>query len=82
MWYVCNMLYAVFYVCVCCFVVCGCAVSRRYIDACYCDMFSVVSVHHDHLKFSIVCINGRRYVSCGECYVVSDECDEPISYLV
>ena len=33
------------YVCVCCFVVCGCAVSRRYIDGCYCDMFSVVNVY-------------------------------------
>ena len=54
------------YVCVCCFVVRGCAVSRRYIDVCYCDMF----------------INGRRYVCCGECYVVSDECDEPTSCLV
>ena len=32
-----------------------------------------------------MCINGRRYVCCGECYVVSDECDEcdePISCLV
>ena len=26
--------------------------------------------------------NGRRYVCCGECYVVSDECDEPTSCLV
>ena len=29
-----------------------------------------------------MCINGRRYVCCGECYVVSDECDEPTSCLV
>ena len=36
----------------------------------------------DHLKFCVVCINGRRYVCCGECYVVSDECDEPTSCLV
>ena len=63
------------------FVVRGCAVSRRYIDVCYCDMFSVVNVYHDHLKFCVVCINGRRYVGCGECYVVSDECDEPTSLL-
>ena len=27
-------------------------------------------------------INGQRHVFCGECYVVSDECDEPISCLV
>ena len=31
MWYVCDVLYAVLYVCVNCFVVRGCAVSRRYI---------------------------------------------------
>ena len=36
----------------------------------------------DHLNFCIVCINGRRYVCCGECYVVSNECDEPTSCLV
>ena len=81
MWYVCDLLYAVLYVCVCCFVVCGCAVSRRYIDVCYCDMFSVVNVYLDHFKFCVVCINGRRYVCCGECYVVSNECDEPTSCL-
>ena len=60
----------------------GCAVSRRYIDVCNCDIFSVVNVYLDHLKFCVVCINGRRYVCCGECYVVSNECDEPISCLV
>ena len=27
---------------------------------------------HDHLKFCVVCINDRRYVCCGECYVVSN----------
>ena len=47
MWYACDVLYEVLYVCVCCFVVCGCAVSRRYID-----------VYLDHLKFCVVCING------------------------
>ena len=39
----------------------GCAVSRRYIDVCNCDMFSVVNVYLDHLRFWVVCINGRRY---------------------
>ena len=34
--------------------VCGCAVSRRSIDVCYCDMFSVVNVYLDHLKFCVV----------------------------
>ena len=34
-------------VCLCLlFCVRGCAVSRRYIDVCYCDMFSVVNVYH------------------------------------
>ena len=51
MWYVCDVLY----VCVCCSVVRGCAVSRRYIDVCYCDMFSVVNVYRNHLKFCVVC---------------------------
>ena len=32
------------------FVVRGCAVSRRYIN---CDMFGVVNVYHDHLKFCV-----------------------------
>ena len=82
MWYVCNVLYAVLYVCVCYFVVRGWAVSRRYIDVCYCDMFSVVNVYLDHFNFSVVCINGRKYVCCGKCYVVSDECDETTSCLV
>ena len=78
MWYICDVMY----VCVYCFVVCGCAVSRRYIDVCYCEVFSVVNVHLDHLKFCVMCINGRRYDCCGECYVVSDECEEPTSFLV
>ena len=82
MWYVCDVLYAVLYVRVSCFVVRGCAVSKRYMDVCYCDMFSVVNVYLDHLKFCVVCINGRRHVCCGECYVVSDECVEPTSCLV
>ena len=41
MWYVRDVLYAVLYVRVSCFVVRGCGVSRRYIDVCYWDMFSV-----------------------------------------
>ena len=77
MWYVCDVLYAVVYVRVSGFVVCGCAVSRRYINVCTCDMFSVVNVYLDHLKCCVVCIDGRRYVCCSECHVVSNECDEP-----
>ena len=60
----------------------GCAVSRRYINVCNCDMFSVVNVYNDHLKFCVVCIDGRRYVCCSECNVVYNECDEPTSCLV
>ena len=62
--------------------VCGCGVSRRYVDVCYCDMFSVVNVYLDHLKFCVVYINSRRYVCCNECNVVSNECNEPTSCLV
>ena len=52
------MWYAVLYVCGFCFVVRECAVSRRYIYVCYCDMFSVANVYFDHLKVCGVCING------------------------
>ena len=55
MWYVCNVLYAVLYVRVSCFVVHGCAVSSRYIHICNCDMFSVVNVYLDHLKY-VLCV--------------------------
>ena len=48
-----DVLYAVLYVRVSCFVVRGCGVSRRYIDVCYCDMFSVVNVYLDH--FGVLC---------------------------
>ena len=70
------------YVHVGCLVVRGCAVSRRYIDVCNCDVFTVVNVYIDHVKFYVVCINGRRYVCCSKCNVVSDECDEPTPCLV
>ena len=46
-----------------CFIVRGCAVSRRYIHFCNCDLFSVVNVYHDHLKFYAVCIDGRDGMS-------------------
>ena len=51
MWYVCDVLYAVLYARVSCFVVRGYAVSMRYINVCNCDMFSVVNVYLDHLRF-------------------------------
>ena len=54
MWYVRDVLYAVLYFRVSRFVVHGCGVSRRYIDVCYCDMFSVVNVYLDYLKFCVV----------------------------
>ena len=58
MWYVRDVLYAVLYVRVSCFVVCGCGVSRRYVDVCYCDMFSVVNV----------CVNVQS--SCSSCHQI------------
>ena len=77
---VCDVLCAVLYVRVNCFVVRVYALSRRYINVCNSDEFSVVYI--DHLKLCVVCINGRMYVRCGECYAVPDECDEPTPCLV
>ena len=62
MWYACDVLYAVLYVSVRCFVVRRCAVSRRYINVFNCDMFSAVNVYLDHLKFCVVCIEGMSVV--------------------
>ena len=69
MWSICDVLYAVLYVRVRCFVVRGSAVSRRYINVCHYDMFSVVNVYLDHLKFCVACINGGWYVCRSGCYV-------------
>ena len=77
MWYVCDVLYAVFYVSVNCFLVRGCTVLRRYTNVCNSDMLSVADMYLDHVNVCVVCINGRRYVCCREYYVVSNECDEP-----
>ena len=62
-----------------CFVVRGCAVSRMYTNGCNCNMFTVVIVLLGQLNFCVVCINGRMYVSCSKCDVVSNECNEPTS---
>ena len=82
MWYICDVPYAVLYVCVICFIVRGCAISRRYINVCNYYIVRVVNVYLDHLKLCGVCISGRRYVGCTECNVVSNECSEPTSCLV
>ena len=58
MWYVCDVLYAVLYDFVSCFVVRGYVISRRCVDVCNCDMFSGVNVYLGLLKFCVVCING------------------------
>ena len=50
MWYVCEV---VLYVHVNCFVVRRRAVSRRYINVCNSDVFSVVNMYLDHLKFCL-----------------------------
>ena len=60
-----------------CFGVRGCAVSRRYINVCTSDVFSVVNMYLDYLKFYVVCIHGRRYVCYSECYVGSNETTYP-----
>ena len=72
----CGMfVYAMLYFRVSLFLVRGCAVSRMYINVCHCDMFSVVNVYLDHLKFCGVCIDCRWYVCCSECNVVPNECN-------
>ena len=62
---------------------CGMFVLSRLdvLHVCNCDMFNVVNVYLDHLQFCVVCIDGRRYVCCSECNVVSNECNEPTSCL-
>ena len=46
-------------------------------NVCNCDMFGVVNVYLDHLKLCVVCIDGRRYVCCSECNVVSSALCNP-----
>ena len=62
MWYVCDVLYAVLYVRVNSFVVCRCAVSRRYLNFCNCDMFSVVNVYLDHWRLCVLMVEGMYVV--------------------
>ena len=64
---------------VCCSVVFGTLVG---VFSVMWSEFSVVYVYLDHLKFCVVCIDGRRYVCCSECNVVSNECNEPTYCLV
>ena len=66
MWYVCDVL----------------SRGGMYINVSDSGVFSVGNMYLDHLKFYVVCNNGRRYVCCSECDVVSNECDEPTSKLV
>ena len=42
-------------------------------------MCCVVNMYLDHLKLCVVCINSRMYVCYCECFVVSNERDEPTS---
>ena len=64
MWYVCDVLYAVLYVRVSCFVVRGCAVSRRYINVCHWDMLVLLmcSLYFYHLKFCVLMLEGMSVV--------------------
>ena len=59
MWYVRDVLYAMFYVRVGCFVVRGCAVSRGYINVFNCDIFSVVNVY---LALCVLIVEGMSVV--------------------
>ena len=55
MLYVCDVVYAVLYVRVNCFIVRGCAVSRKYINVCTSDVFTVVNMYLDHVFFVVLC---------------------------
>ena len=72
--------------------VCMCVVNKHfellkfvfdsvYVDLQY-DMFSVVYVYLDHLKFCVVCIDGRRYVCCSECNALCNLCTLGVLVLV
>ena len=75
--------------CTVCSVVCPCQLFcsawmcclEEVINVCNYDMFSVVYVYIDHLKFCVACIDGPRYICCSECNVVSSECNEPTPVL-
>ena len=77
MWYVRDVLYAVLYVRANCFVVCRCGVSRRYIDVCYCDMFSVVNVYLDHLKLCVLIVECMSVVVNVMLSLMSVMCPPP-----
>ena len=81
-WYVCDMMHAVLYVYVNCFVVRGCAVPRRYINVCNSDVFSVAHMYLDHLKFCVMCIKGQRYVCYSECNVAAALSNLPVRTVV
>ena len=72
MWYVCDVFYLVVYVCVNCFVVPGCAVSRRDIHGCNSYVFSV-NMYLDHLKFCFLVSTEFTVVCYCHIDVVSSE---------
>ena len=53
MWYVSDVLNAVLYVRVNCFVVRGCAVSRMYINVCNSDVFNVVYIYQPDFNLNV-----------------------------
>ena len=75
MWYICDVLYEVLYIRVSCFVVRGSAVSRRYINVCICDMFSVGNVYLDHLKLRALMVKGMSILE--NVMLSSNKCNEP-----
>ena len=52
----CDVMYAVLYVRVSCFVMRGCAVSRRYINVCNCDVFVVLLMCTLIIRSSVLCV--------------------------
>ena len=59
----------------------GCAVSKRYINVCNCDMFGVVNVYLDHLKFYQVLNNVIITVNSLELNVLRIQLQRPVHRL-
>ena len=64
----------------CCSVVCPCQLFYSVWMCCLVGLGYIHVCNYD--MFSVVCIDGRSYVCCSECNVVSNECNEPTSCLV
>ena len=72
-WYVCDVLYVVLYVCVTCFVVRGCTVSRRYIDvyilSVYCPFSDRVGLPLHNILSPFLSVMAILFVDLKFCHI-------------